>query len=53
MNEMDDIKISVIIPPYFAEDYVDGLLGQLLTQPFSGTELICVIDGSPDGTPAS
>ena len=43
-------KVSVIIPLYYAEDYIDSLLNQLRTQPLEDIEVICVVDGSPDGT---
>ena len=42
--------VSVIIPLYYAEEYVDALLTQLRTQPLENIEIICVIDGSPDAT---
>lgn len=47
---MSTPRVSVIIPLYHAEDYLDGLLTQLREQPFLEIEVICVIDGSPDGT---
>lgn len=43
-------KVSVIIPLYYAEEYVDALLAQLREQPLKEIEIICVVDGSPDGT---
>lgn len=43
-------KVSVVIPLYCAEDYIDDLLIQLRAQPLQEIEIICVIDGSPDGT---
>ncbi len=47
---MSTPSISVIIPLYRAEDYLDGLLTQLREQPLQEIEIICVVDGSPDGT---
>ena len=41
---------SVVIPLYYAEEYIDDLLRQLRGQPLKNIEIICVIDGSPDGT---
>lgn len=43
-------KVSVVVPLYYAEDYIDDLLIQLREQPLQEIEIICVIDGSPDGT---
>lgn len=46
----DAPKVSVVIPMYYAEEYVDELLGRLRAQPLKEIEIICVIDGSPDAT---
>ena len=46
----EDIRVSVVIPMYYAQDYVDDLLDQLCAQPLKDIEIICVIDGSPDAT---
>lgn len=47
---MEDIKVSVIIPVYNAEKYLrqclDSIVGQTLTQ----IEILCVDDGSTDGS---
>ena len=43
-------KISVIIPIYNAEAYLNGLFEMLLKQTFTDFELICVDDGSTDGS---
>lgn len=43
-------KVSVIIPLYYAEAFVDDLLTWLRSQPLKEIEIICVVDGSPDGT---
>ena len=43
-------KISVIIPVYNVEKYLKDCLNSLLNQSFSDTELICVNDGSTDGS---
>lgn len=43
-------KVSVIIPMYNCEKYVDHLLGSLKKQTFSDFEVICVDDGSTDHT---
>jgi glycosyltransferase involved in cell wall biosynthesis len=41
-------KISVIIPVYNVEDYLEGCLRSVMTQSLSEIEIICVNDGSPD-----
>ena len=43
-------KISVIIPMYYCEEYIWSLLEYLCRQPFSDIEIICIDDGSPDGS---
>ena len=40
--------VSLIVPMYLCEDFVVGLLDQLCTQDYPNTEIICVVDGSPD-----
>ena len=47
---MDDIKVSVIIPMYNCEEYVDELLRSLSEQSLASFEVICIDDGSTDGT---
>ncbi len=41
-------KISVIVPVYRAEDYLDQCVRSILLQTFSDFELFLVDDGSPD-----
>ncbi len=41
-------KISVIVPVYKAEKFIDECIGSVLNQTFSDFELILVDDGSPD-----
>ena len=43
-------KLSVIIPAYNAEKYIESSVGSLLGQSFSDLEVIVVNDGSTDGT---
>lgn len=48
---MDKVAISVIIPVYNAEDYLDRCLGGILSQEFAPYEVILVDDGSTDSSP--
>ena len=42
------VKVSVIVPVYKAEKYLDICLDSLINQTFEDFEVICVNDGSPD-----
>ena len=42
---MDKNKISIIIPVYNAEDYLDRCLQSILSQDFNSYEVILVDDG--------
>ncbi|MFI3298111.1 MAG: glycosyltransferase family 2 protein [bacterium] len=42
------IKISVIVPVYNAEDYLDECINSILSQTFSEFELLLINDGSSD-----
>ena len=44
-------KISVIVPVYKAENYLEKCVRSVLEQDFTDWELILVDDGSPDGSP--
>lgn len=47
------MKVSVVIPCYNVEDYVKECLNSILAQDHADLEVICVDDGSKDGTVAS
>ena len=42
------IKISIVIPVYKDEEYLEACLDSLLSQSLKDIEIICVNDGSPD-----
>lgn len=44
--------ISVIVPVYRVEKYLDTCVKSILTQTYKNFELILVDDGSPDNCPA-
>ena len=44
------LKISVIIPCYNCEDFIDETLKSLMKQTYSSFEVVCVNDGSKDNT---
>ena len=46
----DTAKISVIIPVYNAEKYLDKCLESLENQTLEGIEIVCVNDGSKDNS---
>lgn len=45
-------KISVIVPVYNVEKYLQRCVNSLISQTYSNIEIILVDDGSPDGSPA-
>ena len=42
------VSISVIVPVYNCEDYLEESLGSILNQTFNDIEIICIDDGSTD-----
>ena len=48
---MDDPVVSVIIPVYKAEQFLDECLNSVIGQSYSALEIILVDDGSPDSCP--
>lgn len=49
---MDKPKISIIVPVYNVEKYLDKCVQSLIGQTLKEIEIILVDDGSPDGCPA-
>ncbi len=49
---MNDIKVSVIIPVYNAEAHLQECLDSVIAQTLKEIEIICIDDGSTDGSPA-
>mgnify|MGYP000739626699 FL=1 len=52
MAEKKCPEISVIVPVYKVEKYLNECINSILAQTFAQFELILVDDGSPDGCPA-
>ena len=48
MNQKD--LVSIIIPCYNCKDYIDRLIGSILSQSYKKLEIIAVNDGSTDST---
>lgn len=48
MDNISDIKVSVIIPVYNAADYLSPALDSVLDQTLTELEVICIDDGSAD-----
>lgn len=48
---MDKVKISIIVPVYNSEEYLDRCLNSILDQEFPSFEVILVDDGSTDSSP--
>ena len=47
-ENLEDVKVSVIIPVYKSEKFLDGCLKSVAGQTLKNIEIICINDGSPD-----
>lgn len=47
---MDNLKLSIIVPVYNIAPYVDECLDSLCGQTYENIEIICIDDGSTDGS---
>lgn len=49
---MDMVKLSIIVPVYKVEPYLDKCVSSIVNQTYKNLEIILVDDGSPDNCPA-
>ena len=47
-----NVKISIIVPVYKVEKYLDKCVNSIVGQTYKNLEIILVDDGSPDNCPA-
>ena len=47
---MEAIKVSVVVPVYNVDEFLDNTLSDITGQTLREIEIICVDDGSTDGT---
>lgn len=48
---MQDVKVSIIIPVYNVEKYLEQCLKSVINQTYSNIEILLIDDGSPDSSP--
>ena len=46
----DNIKVSILVPCYNSEKYIDKCINSILCQTLDDIEIICINDGSTDNT---
>lgn len=49
---LDNTKITIVVPIYNAENYIDRCVSSILAQSYKNLEVLLMDDGSTDGTPA-
>lgn len=47
---MNEIKVSIIVPVYNAEDYLENCINSMLHQTYSDIEIVLINDGSTDSS---
>ena len=52
MNHMNAAKVSIIVPVYKVEPYLDKCVSSIVNQTYTSLEIILVDDGSPDNCSA-
>ena len=52
MNEQETSRISIIVPVYKVERYLDRCVKSIVNQTYKNLEIILVNDGSPDNCPS-
>ena len=50
MKNFENYKVSIIIPVYNREEYLDRCISSMINQTFSNIEIILINDGSTDGS---
>lgn len=50
MQGKEEVLVSVIIPVYNVEKYIEKCVDSVMQQTYTNIEIICVNDGSPDGS---
>lgn len=49
---MSQTKVTIVIPIYKVEKYLDRCIGSIVTQTYKNIEILLIDDGSPDNCPA-